>query len=96
MESGGAEDFCAPSCVLLRTKDGALSVSVFAADIDILCAAEAEASVFKVSALSSQPGVPERYGREGCVCGGKNEENEGVRQKNRTNRDRKTGETDRR
>lgn len=43
-------------------------MSVFAADIDILRAAEAEASVFKVSALSSQPGVPAVWTRGVCVC----------------------------
>lgn len=38
---------------------------VCTADIDILLAAEAEANVFKVSALSNQPGVPEVQTREG-------------------------------
>lgn len=40
-------------------------VYVRAVDIDIPQAAEAEANVFKVSALSSQPGVPEVQKREG-------------------------------
>ena len=42
-----------------------MSVCVCGADIDIPRAAEAEANVFKVSALSSQPGVPEVQKREG-------------------------------
>lgn len=49
---------CEPSCVLyVATCVGGRCVC--AADIDILLAAEAGANVFKVSALSSQPGVPE-------------------------------------
>lgn len=35
-----------------------VNVCMCAADIDIPCAAEAEANVFKVSALSGHPGVP--------------------------------------
>lgn len=41
-------------------------VCVCAADIDIPAAAEAEAHVFKVSALSSQPGIPKVQKREGA------------------------------
>lgn len=50
------EPFCVPSAC-----EGwsALNVRELTADIDILHAAEAEAHVFKVSALSSKPGVPE-------------------------------------
>lgn len=55
--------------MLLHVWEGGLRMCVCvcerAADIDIPLAAEAEADVFKVSALSSQPGVPELQKREG-------------------------------
>lgn len=45
-------------------RDRTVMASARTADIDILLAAGAEASVFKVSTLSSQPGVPEVWLRE--------------------------------
>lgn len=51
-------------CVCVRVHV-CVRVCVCAADIDIPAAAEAEAHVFKVSALSSQPGIPKVQKREG-------------------------------
>lgn len=59
-----------------------VNVCMGTADIDIPCAAEAEADVFKVSALRGHPGVPRVQETEGDP-GKESNGNRGSREKKR-------------